>query len=983
MYRYVPIIGSTFPRVYEKQDLLLEQRTRCAVLPEARRHSTKFFGIAVDECPRPDLLGIMASAGVRTLRLPFHWFEVDAVSAPFHWAKLETIVSLAEEHRLQLLPVLSPFIVSAADRTVSAVSDARWCRFVVELFKRYGGRIKQWELFGQRQPGYFSPATYRRFLSTTVRLADLVGATCRFGAYQTHHDLYQVGFAKYMNAWVVHPQVLDVPEPLFEAHLQTRAAKARLRAHETWVTGHSSALSDEVQHLSYMVRAHVRALAAGADVFCWRDASGARNERPNLGPALTRPDGSPNLALLAYDTLTRLLAGTEFVSHMRLGLSETQAYLFADPKRPYTAAAVWASDGHERKLTLRRAEEIEAFDLLYQPIGRRNDDQLEVRISAQPVFLTGQSLPASVLASAPASPGSLGEVRLLTEHLRPTEEKQELRVRVRNFADETIDVRLEVELPPDWGLEEASREFRISSHRSKVVSYSVRTPTDRLGGRFQYEPVRITAELGAGSPARLEFDSQLAIRPFYERDLLPITVAPTATGADGRVVLTAKITNKSAEPAEGTLLLESPNWRPDSREPAAFGPLAPAESGRLSFPGQVFGAWRRPRLALVTEDRRRQTTRRTQEVDLLSTREALQPPVIDADLEEWESVEPIVLDRYAQLARHPASWWAGPQTLSGKVYAQWDQDYLYLAGKVVTDADLSVRSGDRPVAKRPGSVVFALAPSWDTGRSHRTWGFAVAPGPILRKSRGPGLDFNETHFPTRAASAHDPGNGHLRYELAVPWEAFPSVHPTPYLTLAFGCRINKVLDDGQLGSVEWHGGVGASRDPALLGTLTLIGSGRELCRDRPVDPAAFAIRIEGEATVADSFTVVEKNEAALDGQVLSLDRDGPDDYFAMYNFTVPRAGYYELWAASSPLDRTTLCSLSWRIDSGGFRTSRGFHHVARYAEDLGWTRLGLVRLRKGQHTLTVRADKSTVEKFRLKLDAFGLKRVGASEPSSL
>ncbi|HBN97100.1 MAG TPA: hypothetical protein DDZ66_12450, partial [Firmicutes bacterium] len=68
---------------------------------------------------------------------------------------------------------------------------------------------------------------------------------------------------------------------------------------------------------------------------------------------------------------------------------------------------------------------------------------------------------------------------------------------------------------------------------------------------------------------------------------------------------------------------------------------------------------------------------------------------IDADLGEWNTSTPLVLDHAEQLVRD-SNQWTGTDDLSAKMYFMWDQENLYLAGEVQDDTPFMYREGFPP-----------------------------------------------------------------------------------------------------------------------------------------------------------------------------------------------------------------------------------------------------------------------------------------------
>lgn len=88
---------------------------------------------------------------------------------------------------------------------------------------------------------------------------------------------------------------------------------------------------------------------------------------------------------------------------------------------------------------------------------------------------------------------------------------------------------------------------------------------------------------------------------------------------------------------------------------------------------------------------------------------------IDADLGEWNTSTPLVLDRAEQLVRD-ANQWTGTDDLSAKMYFMWDQDNLYLAGEVQDDTPFMYREGFPPDMADAMVLFFSTNPAADPAR---------------------------------------------------------------------------------------------------------------------------------------------------------------------------------------------------------------------------------------------------------------------------
>lgn len=91
-------------------------------------------------------------------------------------------------------------------------------------------------------------------------------------------------------------------------------------------------------------------------------------------------------------------------------------------------------------------------------------------------------------------------------------------------------------------------------------------------------------------------------------------------------------------------------------------------------------------------------------------------PSIDADLSEWNTSVPLILDREEQLVRD-ANQWDGPEDLSAKVYFMWDQKNLYLAAEVLDDTPFMYREGFPPDMADAFVLFFSTNPAADPART--------------------------------------------------------------------------------------------------------------------------------------------------------------------------------------------------------------------------------------------------------------------------
>jgi hypothetical protein len=133
--------------------------------------------------------------------------------------------------------------------------------------------------------------------------------------------------------------------------------------------------------------------------------------------------------------------------------------------------------------------------------------------------------------------------------------------------------------------------------------------------------------------------------------------------------------------------------------------------------------------------------------------------------------------------------------------------------------------------------------------------------------------------------------------------------------------------------------------------------------------------IEAEASQNHTFSEALQHEAAAGGGFLLLNSETAPTgggYFAQLEFSVPRDDAYMVWLSATP-PGPEASRFYWTIDSDEPQTSAQAVPVGgAYLQDrLTWLRLGRARLKKGDHTLTLRVtDRAASGRFQLSLDSF-------------
>jgi hypothetical protein len=143
-----------------------------------------FFGISPQSLPNDADYRLMEEAGVRSIRIPLSWPQVEPVSPLFKqpdWSSVDLAVSLAARHGMTVLPFVasSPRWVAAESRLEPARGWqlGAWAAFLQTAVRRYGADgsfwrenpqlpylpIRDWEIWNEPNIVTFGDADPERF----------------------------------------------------------------------------------------------------------------------------------------------------------------------------------------------------------------------------------------------------------------------------------------------------------------------------------------------------------------------------------------------------------------------------------------------------------------------------------------------------------------------------------------------------------------------------------------------------------------------------------------------------------------------------------------------------------------------------------------------------------------------------------------------------------------------------------------------------
>ncbi len=127
--------------------------------------SRNSYGINA-HAPDKRILGLIADAGIRWVRMDFNWYEIEPkVDGKFNYTRINTAVDLAMERGLFVFATLGYTPQWAGSG--STTNSSRWARFVSNTVSRFKGRIIYWGMWNEPNGKEFwagTPEDYRKLI---------------------------------------------------------------------------------------------------------------------------------------------------------------------------------------------------------------------------------------------------------------------------------------------------------------------------------------------------------------------------------------------------------------------------------------------------------------------------------------------------------------------------------------------------------------------------------------------------------------------------------------------------------------------------------------------------------------------------------------------------------------------------------------------------------------------------------------------------
>lgn len=366
------------------------------------------------------------AAGVRMLRMPFEWYEIEPQEGRFVWGKYDRIVQRANRYKVGLIPT---FIWEKAQPAWAGPGEvkpgfsserrpptdmAKWKRFVRAVVGRYKASVHWWIPANEPNlPRYWHPKPDARAYVALLRAtweaareadpaAKLLGLSASGIDLRFMEECFKEGALKYCDAVGIHPyicphspdetipvNILDPSSPPGTFRDGLRLAGELIRRHggkqKLWLDEAGQPYRDdfiapnwglpEARAAEVLSKEMVEALASGVvERVLWFSFYGG--EYGSF--ALARPDGSPTFPLAAYCAVGEMLAGASHAGQGTRGRNLQSRVFTAGTRR---TEVVWHPTGMARVRPERGERAYDLYGFRMTPAGGF------IEVGSAPVYL--------------------------------------------------------------------------------------------------------------------------------------------------------------------------------------------------------------------------------------------------------------------------------------------------------------------------------------------------------------------------------------------------------------------------------------------------------------------------------------------------------------------------------------------------------------------------------------------------------------------
>jgi len=376
---------------------------------------------------------LAARAGVKWTREEFHWNWIEPVQGEQRFEFFDQMVETAAEHGISVYALCCYYTAWTGPPMTDEFIEP-YCAYLQSLVKRYGHRIKHWEIWNEPNI-FFWPGPKDLYARLLTRAYEAIKAVdpeaqvlgCSTAGIDTGFIQMVLDHGSPFDALTIHPYRSHLDPKKFMQEL--RDVQKQVGGRDVWITemgwpSHIGGLSerDQANHVS---RTYVSALASGAArSVAWydfrEDGWDPYYNEHHFG--LVRNDLTPKIGYRALATVGRLIGSAVFEGELSLG-DDLLAFVFR--RGDQRIAVLWSTAATQLVRLHVSGEGVEVFDMVGLPArcAPEGMDRVLLLERNEPVFLVGKdgmdisrgAPPVRVtLPRASAHPGESVEVRLET-----------------------------------------------------------------------------------------------------------------------------------------------------------------------------------------------------------------------------------------------------------------------------------------------------------------------------------------------------------------------------------------------------------------------------------------------------------------------------------------------------------------------------------------------------------------------------------------
>lgn len=385
-------------------------------------------GCYSDFTPGEAFFKYAAAAGVRSLRTPFEWAEIEPQEGKFIWEKYDRIVRWANTHYVELIPTFiweKPQPAWAGRGNIKKGLEeehyppedmVKWSEFVYQVVNRYKESIHWW--IPANEPNlskYWHPKSnakaYTELLKATwtaTRKADpqakILGCSVSGMDLVFLEECFKEGALEYSDAIGVHPYICPhspdelIPINILNPNSQPGtfydglvSAKTLIHKYggkqKLWLDEAGQPYRDdflatnwgveEPKAAEYLTKIFLESMASGAvDRVMWFSFWGG--EYGSFG--LLKPDSTPTLLMAAYIAASDRLSYAEFIKQGNRGVG-VRSLIFKIGNRQIEV--IW-NPNKKTNIELQQGEK--AFDIYGFSIQQTKTGR-KLKLSTQPIYL--------------------------------------------------------------------------------------------------------------------------------------------------------------------------------------------------------------------------------------------------------------------------------------------------------------------------------------------------------------------------------------------------------------------------------------------------------------------------------------------------------------------------------------------------------------------------------------------------------------------